>query len=93
MTDLQRDIGGLEARMDGHEKRVDRIEQKIDAGFKDIRTHTEAGFGVIHKRLDELYAAENQRKGVTGLVKTVFTGGAFAGAIEAIKTFFGGHHS
>lgn len=30
MSDVQRDIGSLEARMDEHEKRLDRMESKLD---------------------------------------------------------------
>jgi hypothetical protein len=52
MIDLSRGIGGLEARMDEHEKRVDRIEQKIDEGFEAVNT-----------RLDKLTESENRRKG------------------------------
>jgi hypothetical protein len=52
MNDLSRGIGGLEARMYEHEKRVDWIEQKIDEGFEAVNT-----------RLDKPTESENQRKG------------------------------
>lgn len=80
MTDLQRDIGGLEARMDEHEKRVDRIEGKIDAGF-----------ARLHQRLDEQAATEHQRKGALGLVKMLFSGGVITAIVEGGKALFGGH--
>ena len=91
MTDLQRDIGGLEARMDEHEKRVDRIEQKIDAGFREIRDANTAGFTRIHQRIEELAAAENQRKGALGLVKMAMSGSLITGAVEGLKALFGSH--
>lgn len=36
-TDLHRDIGGLEATVDGMEKRLDRIEKAIEDGFRELR--------------------------------------------------------
>lgn len=78
MTDVQRDIGGLEARMDEHEKRVDRIESKIDAGFQ-----------AVNERLDNLAAAENRRKGALAVVKTVFGGGVITAIYEGAKSLFG----
>lgn len=81
MTDLQRDIGGLEARMDEHEKRVDRIEGKIDEGF-----------ARLHERLDELAGAEHQRKGALGLLKLLFSGSVITGLWEAGKAFLNGGH-
>ena len=80
MTDLQRDIGGLKARMDEHEKRIDRIEGKIDVGF-----------ARLHQRLDEFAGAEHQRKGALGLVKMFLSGGIITAIVEGAKTFFGGH--
>lgn len=81
MTDLQRDIGGLEARMDEHEKRVDRIEGKIDVGF-----------ARLHERLDELAEAEHRRKGALGLLRLFFSGSLITGLWEAAKAFFGSGH-
>ena len=92
MTDLQRDIGGLEARMDEHEKRVDRIEQKIDDGFDQIRQQSDAGFTRIHQRIDELAAAEHRRKGALGLLKMFMSGGVLTGIFEAAKSFLTGGH-
>lgn len=91
MTDLQRDIGGLEARMDEHEKRVDRIEQKIDDGFDQVRQQTDAGFTRIHARINELHDAESRRKGALGLVKMFFSGGLITTIFEGAKAFFGSH--
>lgn len=81
MTDVQRDIGGLAARMDEHEKRVDRIEGKIDEGF-----------ARLHERLDELAGAEHQRKGALGLLKLLFSGSVITGLFEAGKSFLSGGH-
>jgi uncharacterized protein involved in exopolysaccharide biosynthesis len=91
MTDLQRDIGGLEARMDEHEKRVDRIEQKIDDGFTQVRQQSDAGFARIHQRIDELAEAEHRRKGALGLLKMLFSGGVITGIFEGAKALFGAH--
>lgn len=77
MTDLQRDIGGLEARMDEHEKRVDRIEGKIDDGF-----------ARVHERLDELAEAEHTRKGALGLLKLLFSGSVITGIWEGARALF-----
>lgn len=78
MTDLQRDIGGLEARMDEHEKRVDRIEQKIDEGFESVNT-----------RLDLLTESENQRKGALFALRMLLGGGVIAGIVEGARALFG----
>ena len=91
MTDLQRDIGGLEARMDEHEKRVDRIEGKIDDGFEQLRASVEAGFSRVHQRVDELSAAEHRRRGALRLIRMLFSGGVITGIVEGAKTYFGGH--
>lgn len=82
MTDsLARDIGGLEARMDEHDKRFDRIEKQIGEGFTEMRE----GFAA-------LAATENQRKGAKGLIKAAFAGGGIiAGLIEIGRAIFGGH--
>lgn len=91
MTDLQRDIGGLEGRMDEHEKRVDRIERKIDDGFDQIRQQSDVGFARIHQRINELAGAENRRKGALQLIKMFFSGGVITGIVEGAKAFFGSH--
>lgn len=78
MTDLSRDIGGLEARMDEHEKRFDRLDQKIDDGFK-----------TINNRLDTLTASENWRKGAVGILKILGSGGILTGLYEGVKALFG----
>lgn len=76
--DLARDIGSLEARLDEHGKRVDRIEGKIDEGFS-----------ALNSRLDTLTAAENQRKGARSVLKVLLGGGTIAGAYEGIKAWLG----
>ncbi len=72
--DVQRDIGGLEARMDEHDKRFDRLDKTINAGFESV-----------NRRLDTIAETENKRKGATSLLKILLgTGGAY-GAWTLIK--------
>lgn len=78
MTDLQRDIGGLEARMDEHEKRVDRIEQKIDEGFEAVNT-----------RLDLLTESENRRKGALVALRVLLGSGVIAAIVEGARALLG----
>jgi hypothetical protein len=68
MTDISRSLGNLEARMGEHEKRLDRLDEKVDAGF--------AG---INRKLDALGAAENQRKGAMWLLRFFIGGAGLAG--------------
>lgn len=74
--DLQRDIGGLEARMDEHDKRFDRLDKKIDDGFASI-----------NGKLDTITASENRRKGALTLLKIAFGSAGVAGAWEVLKSF------
>lgn len=76
MNDISRDIGGLEARMDEHDKRFDRLETKVDEGF--------AG---INSKLDALHSAESRRKGAFTMLKLLFGAGGGVGAWEIIKGF------
>lgn len=69
--------------------------QALEGQVKSLDTSVQGGFAVIHKRLDELFAAENQRKGIINFAKALFTGGAIATIFEALRGFFGGgagHH-
>lgn len=91
MTDLQREIGALEARVDEHGERFDRLEQKIDDGFDQIRQQSDAGFSRIHQRINELADAEQRRKGALGLLKMFMSGGVITGIFEGAKAFFGSH--
>lgn len=75
---LSRDIGGLEARMDEHERRFARVEGKIDAGFQ-----------AVTDRLDALTASENRRKGALGVMKAIVGGGLLTGVIEAARAWYG----
>lgn len=75
MTDLSRDIGGLEARMDEHDKRFDKLERKIDDGFEKI-----------NGKLDNITAEENRRKGALTLIKLSLGAGGLAGAWEVLKS-------
>jgi hypothetical protein len=80
MTDLARDIGALGARMDEHEKRVNRIEGKIDEGF-----------AAVTLQLNNLTAAENKRQGARATWTKIISGAiGVAGAWEAIKAIW--HH-
>lgn len=72
--DLQRDIGGLEARMDEHDKRFDRLDKTITDGFKSVNA-----------RLDTITEAENRRKGAMWLVKIILGSAGLIGAWELIK--------
>jgi hypothetical protein len=76
MSDLQRDIGGLEARMDEHEKRFARVEEKIDAGFAEVKG-----------QLSRLVAADNRRKGAAGVIKLLIGGGILTGLAEAARAW------
>lgn len=84
MSDIQRDIGGLEARMDEHDKRFDRIERSIAEGFKG----TSDGFREINSRLDDLTSAENRRIGAMGLIKVVIGSAGVYGLWEMTKGLF-----
>ncbi len=68
MTDLPRDIGGFEARMDELEKHFGRVEGKMDKGFSDIKG-----------RLDALAAAESRRKGALGFIRMLASSGVITG--------------
>lgn len=76
MTELDRDIGGLEARMDEHEKRFERVEKKIDAGFN-----------AVNAKLVTLVAAENRRKGAVGIAKLFIGGGILTAVAEAARAW------
>ena len=73
MSEFERSLGGLEARLDEHGKRVDRIELKIDAGFA---------------KLDALIASENRRKGAIATWGKIFIGATGVATIwETAKAF------
>lgn len=74
MTDFSRDIGGLEARMDDHDRRFDKLEEIIDTGF-----------AKVNGQLDALSAERYQRKGAMGLVKLLLGAGGIYGLIDLIK--------
>ena len=74
MTDVQRDIGGLEARMDEHDKRFDKLEKKIDDGFEKM-----------NGKLDHITAVENRRKGLMSAINLLLGAGGIAGAWELVK--------
>ena len=76
MTDLDRDIGVLEARMDDHDRRFDKLEEQMDAGFEGI-----------NRKLDGLRLAESRRKGAMSVLKLLFGGGTLAGLWELAKTW------
>jgi hypothetical protein len=88
MNDLSRDIGSLEARMDEHDKRFDRLDKKIDDGSERTRVQIESGFASINHRLDAITATENRRKGAVGLVKFALGSAGLYGLWEVIKGLF-----
>ena len=73
-ADVQYDIGGLKARMDEHDKRFDRLEKKVDAGFDGI-----------NRKLDGLKASEQRRKGAMGLIKLALGAGGVYSLIDLVK--------
>ena len=74
MTELLRNIGGLEARMEEHDRRFDQLEKKVDDGFSGI-----------YRRLDDLKDTESRRKGAMGVLKLLFGAGTLTGLWEVIK--------
>lgn len=77
MTAMLRDIGGLEARMEEHDRRFDRLENTVTEGFK-----------AVNGKLDELKALENQRKGVAILGRFLFGGGVVAAILEILRVWW-----
>lgn len=53
MTDVQRDLGRLEAQLDAQDERMDRMEEKLDS---------------IAEQLAGLTASANRVKGAWGLI-------------------------
>lgn len=75
-------IGQLDGRLQSLEGQVSSLEGSVQTGFANV-----------HRRLDELFAAENQRKGVMNALKALFTGGVLTALWEGVKSLFaGGHH-
>lgn len=60
--------------MDEHEKRLDRLERKVDNGFEGI-----------NRKLDSLHGAESRRKGAMTVLKLLFGAGSGVGLWEIIK--------
>lgn len=75
--DLSRDIGALEARMDDHDRRFDKLDEQMQQGFDGINS-----------RLDSIGAAENRRKGAMGVIKLLFGAGTLTGIVEFIRELF-----
>lgn len=80
--DVQRDIGTLEARIDGLEVRLDRQDAQVAEGFKGV-----------HEKLDKLFAVEHERKGAEQGAKATWgkiigAGTAIAGIAEALKAWW-----
>ncbi len=76
MSDIARDIGGLEARMDEHDRRFDRIEEIVTTGFRETKA-----------AIDDLRGHESRRKGALAVVKILLGGGVAASAWELIKGY------
>lgn len=83
------EISGRDVMIGELSGRMGSLEVQVNS----LRTSVDQGFGKLHSRIDELYAAENQRKGVINFVKTLLSGGAIATVAEAARSFFGGHHN
>lgn len=80
---LQRSLGRVEATQDGFKERMDRLEGKVDDGFKSI----ESGLAKIDHRLAAIEARENERKGAWKTI--VMVAGAVSAAVAAaIKYLF-----
>lgn len=77
MTDLSRDIGGLEARMDEHDRRFDTLEKAVADGFEKVNT-----------KLDALKEERAQRKGALGLVKLILGAGGIYGIVDLVKSLW-----
>lgn len=60
--------------MDEHDRRFDRLEEKVDAGF--------AG---INSKLDGLRQAESRRKGAIGVLKLLVGASGVTGLYELAK--------
>lgn len=77
MSDIPRDIGALEARMDDHDRRFDRLEEMVTKGFDDTKA-----------AIDELRATESRRKGAMSVLKVAFGAGTLTGLVELVKELF-----
>jgi len=77
MTDIARDIGGLEARMDEHDKRLDELKEMVTVGFRETKA-----------AIDELRGAESRRKGAASVVKFLLGAGGMAAIWEIAKGVF-----
>lgn len=76
-TDLARDLGRLEGEMASVKDSLDRIEAAMSKGFEDIG-----------KRLTQLEAKENQRKGALALLMVL--SGVIGGALVKIVSMMVG---
>lgn len=78
---LQRDLGGIEARLDSHDDRFDKLEEQIEKGFDSVNASIAA-----------LTASENKRKGERATWGKILAGAtAVAGIWEAAKAYIGHH--
>lgn len=74
---IQRDIGGIEARLDAHEVQ-----------FKEFRQNVTDGFKSIGDKIDSLTASENRRKGERATWAKIIGGAtAVAGIWEIAKAW------
>jgi len=78
-------VGEISGRLTSLEGQVGELRSSVATGFADV-----------HRRLDELFAGEHQRRGALSVIRAALLGGgAIAGLFEAIRAFFsggGGHH-
>lgn len=67
--------------MDGHDKRLDRLESAVTEGFENV-----------NRKLDALAASESERRGASritrGIFRILFGVGGAGGLWELAKEFF-----
>ena len=77
MNDVNRDIGALEARMEDHDRRFDKIEEIVTKGFDETKA-----------AIADLRSAESQRRGAMTVLKLIMGASGLAGAYEVFKGIF-----
>lgn len=83
MSDVQRDLGRIEARLDAGDERMKGIETKIDA----LGERVDSKIDALSKQLTELAGYANRAKGAWGLIVTA--GAIGAAIIEGARALLG----
>lgn len=78
--DIQRDLGSITARLDEHDRQLGELRKEVREGFE-----------ALSAKISELFAAENRRRGMLGLLKMLVTGGALTGVAEFLRSIFTHH--